>query len=119
MAKSLSKVIYKPDSQSTEEYTVVVNPEEYAKWKAGDTTIPLVEVVDSFQVFHSTQGSQGILGTASKQQLDTVFGKNKDVDVVEYILKNGSQQAGESIQAGNQFGSRNLANGSFVEHGGR
>ncbi|KAJ2924609.1 hypothetical protein H1R20_g12480, partial [Candolleomyces eurysporus] len=43
--RSVTKVIYKPDSQSTEEYTVIVDPSE--KWKAGDTTIPLTEVVDS------------------------------------------------------------------------
>ena len=28
MGKSLTKVIYKPDSQSTDEYIVIVNPEE-------------------------------------------------------------------------------------------
>lgn len=27
-AKSLHKVVYKPDSQSTEEYIIIVNPEE-------------------------------------------------------------------------------------------
>ena len=28
MGKSLTKVVYKPDSQSTDEYIVIVNPEE-------------------------------------------------------------------------------------------
>ncbi|KAF5322782.1 hypothetical protein D9619_000601 [Psilocybe cf. subviscida] len=92
MPATLTKVVYKPDTQSTEEYTVIVNPEEYKKWIDGDTTIPLAQVVDSFKVFHSTQGSQGILGQASNQQLDTVFGTSNEDDVVEHILKNGKSQ---------------------------
>ncbi|RXW23143.1 hypothetical protein EST38_g2698 [Candolleomyces aberdarensis] len=91
--RSVTKVIYKPDSQSTEEYTVIVDPSE--KWKAGDTTIPLTEVVDSFNVYHSAQGSQGLLNTPSNQQLDTVFGTHKDIDVVTKILKDGREQRGE------------------------
>ena len=119
MAPTLSKVIYKPDSQSTEEYTVIVNPEEFTKWKAGDTTIPLVNVVDSFTVFHSIQGSQGKLGTASKQQLDTVFGTHKEDEVVRYVLEHGKEQGGEGIRPNNQFGSTNVTRGGFVDHGGR
>jgi len=49
----------------------------------------------AFEVFHSGQGSQGILRRPSKQQLDTDFGSSKDVDVVEFMLKNGIEQAGE------------------------
>ncbi|KAF8969407.1 DUF1960-domain-containing protein [Flammula alnicola] len=109
MAPSLTKVIYKPDTQSTDEFMIIVNPEEFKKWRDGDTTIPLAEVVDSFQVFHSGQGSQGLLRQPSKQQLDTVFGTHKDVDVVEFILKNGKEQAGEGIT---NTGSLNPAHGS-------
>ncbi|KAJ2932327.1 hypothetical protein H1R20_g4734, partial [Candolleomyces eurysporus] len=93
--RSVTKVIYKPDSQSTEEYTVIVDPSEFQKWKAGDTTIPLTEVVDSFNIYHSAQGSQGLLNTPSNQQLDTVFGTHKDIDVVTKILKEGREQRGE------------------------
>ncbi|KAJ2927878.1 hypothetical protein H1R20_g9206, partial [Candolleomyces eurysporus] len=39
MTRTLTKVIYKPDSQSTEEYTVIVNPAEYKKWKAGERSL--------------------------------------------------------------------------------
>jgi ribosome maturation protein Sdo1 len=99
MTKALTKVIYKPDTQSTDEYMVIVDPDEYKKWKNGDTTIPLAQVVDSFSTFHSTQGTQGILGKPSKQQLDTVFGTSKDVDVVTHILKNGREQASEGFDS--------------------
>jgi len=100
MVHPLTKVVYKPDTQSTDEFTVIVNPEEYKKWKEGDTTIPLADVVDSFQVFFSNQGAQGLLGTPSRQQLDNVFGTHKDVVVIEHILKNGSEQSGKGITSG-------------------
>ncbi|KAJ7068606.1 DUF1960-domain-containing protein, partial [Mycena amicta] len=94
-----SKVIYKPDSQSTEEFTVIVNTEEYKKWKAGGMSIPLADVVDSFQVFWSAQGAQGVLGKPSNQQLDTVFESHKDVDVVAIILEKGREQGTDGVAA--------------------
>jgi len=112
MVKTITRVIYKPDSQSSDEYMCVVNPEEYKKWKAGDTTIPLVDVVDSFSVFFSNQGNQGVLGQASKQQLENTFGTSKDVDVITYMLKNGKEQTSEALSTGS--GSSNLARGSFA-----
>ncbi|KAF9534669.1 DUF1960-domain-containing protein [Crepidotus variabilis] len=112
MPATLTKVLYKVNSQSTDEYTIIVDPEQYKKWKDGGTTIPLSEVVDSFKIFHSIQGSQGILRTPSQQQLDTDFGFHKDVDVVEHILKNGKEQSGEGIKSG--AGSLNLSRSSAV-----
>ncbi|KAH7930649.1 DUF1960-domain-containing protein [Leucogyrophana mollusca] len=99
MTKSITKVVYKPDSQSTDEYIAIVDPVEYKKWKAGGKTIPLANVVDTFEVFHSGQGAQGILGRPSKQQLDTIFGSTKDVDVITIILQKGTAQAGEGISS--------------------
>ncbi|KAK7060370.1 hypothetical protein VNI00_001135 [Paramarasmius palmivorus] len=107
--RSLTKVVYKPDPQSTDEFTIIVNPEEYKKWKDGGgrwliirfirhvnydwkPTIPLADVVDSFQVFHSNQGSQGLLATPSRQQLDGIFGTSKDIDVVQKMLELGKSQ---------------------------
>ncbi|KAN0064158.1 hypothetical protein ACQY0O_003325 [Thecaphora frezii] len=93
MVKSFHKVVYKPDSQSTDEYIVIVNGDVYQKWIKGDKTIPLVEVVDAFQVFHSGQGAQGLLGRVSKQQLDAVFGTTKEDDAVVTVLERGQLQA--------------------------
>ncbi|TFK99119.1 DUF1960-domain-containing protein [Pterulicium gracile] len=120
MVKSLSKVVFKPDTQSTNEYIVIVNSEEFKKWKEGvplfpDTSIPLAEVVDSFGVFHSGQGSQGLLGQVSNQELDSVFGTHKDIDVVEKILAEGRFQSGEGIK-GAGWGATNDSKGSgFVD----
>lgn len=116
MTKSLTKVVYKPDTQSTDEYIVFVNPAEYKKWKAGDKTIPLAEVVDSFKMFYSNQGAQGILGAPSKQQLDTIFGTTKDVDCMTQILEKGKDQAGNGISAGGMTAT-NAARGSFDNKG--
>jgi hypothetical protein len=57
-------------------------------------TIPLVEIVDSFQVFQS-QGTQGLLLTPSNQQLDTLFGTHNDVEVVTQMLKKGALQGSQ------------------------
>jgi len=96
-AQTIHKVIYKPDSQSTDEYIILVNEPEYKKWKDGDTSIPLAMVVESFAVFHSGQGQQGKLGQASKQQLETIFSTSKDDEVVQFMLQKGTLQPGEAI----------------------
>lgn len=56
-----------------------------------------ITCIAAFKVFHSAQGAQGLLGTPSKQQLDTVFGTHKDVEVVEFMLKNGKEQSADGI----------------------
>ncbi|OCH96017.1 DUF1960-domain-containing protein [Obba rivulosa] len=108
--RCITKVIYKPDPNQHDEYTVIVNDSEYKRWKEGGTTIPLTEVVDSFEVLHSTQGSQGILGRPSKQQLENTFGTSKDVDVVTKILEAGQQQSSHGILTGQI--ATNIAKGS-------
>ncbi|KAF7352521.1 SBDS domain-containing protein [Mycena venus] len=118
MVNKTSKVIYKPDSQSTEEFTCIVNSEEYQKWKDGDTSIPLAQVVDSFQVFVSTQGAQGVLGKPSHQQLDSVFDSHKDEDVVTKILKEGREQVTDGV-ASSTFTGTNASRGNNDTRGGR
>jgi len=112
MTKDLTKVIYKPDSQSTDEFIAIVNRAEYLKWKDGDHSIPISEVVDSYDVFHTGQGAQGILGKASHQQLDTIFGSHKDIDVIQILLEKGTAQASEGISSGG--GTLNAARGSAI-----
>ncbi|KAF7375070.1 SBDS domain-containing protein [Mycena sanguinolenta] len=122
----ISKVIYKPDSQSTEEFTCIVNAQEFKKWKEGgepsarfrDPTIPLANVVDSFEVFVSSQGAQGVLGKPSNQQLDTVFQTHKDVDVVSIILKEGREQATDGVTS-TTFTGTNASRGNNDTRGGR
>ncbi|KAG6877216.1 hypothetical protein C0992_010609 [Termitomyces sp. T32_za158] len=107
MSKSLTKVIYKPDHTSTDEYTVIVNPEEVSLpyvnsrkaivslIKAG--SIVNAEVFAAFDIFHSNQGHQGRLGQPSKQQLENDFGTSKDEEVVAKILESGKDQGSDRI----------------------
>ncbi|WFD41507.1 peroxisome-assembly ATPase [Malassezia psittaci] len=100
---NMSEVVYKPDSQSTDEFIVMVNPDQYTSWRHGNTTIPLADVVEcmledtyaAFHVYHTGQGTQGILGQVSKQQLDTVFGTHKQDEAVMAVLQNGHLQHGK------------------------
>jgi hypothetical protein len=64
---------------------------------------------EAFLVFHSNQGAQGQLLQPSNQQLDTVFGTHKDIDVVTHILKFGKEQHGGTISSS---GTLNIARGS-------
>lgn len=94
MARQYLKVAYRADRNSQEEFNVIVNGEEYEAWKKGDKTIPLTDVVDSFDILVTPQGNQGLMGRASKQQLDNAFGTHKDVDVVTEILEKGALLSG-------------------------
>ncbi|EJD01598.1 DUF1960-domain-containing protein [Fomitiporia mediterranea MF3/22] len=111
MVKSLTKVTFKPSTQSTEEFIMIVNGPEYKKWKEGGDSIPLTDVVDSFKVFHSPTGNQGHLGEASKQQLENAFGSSKDIDVAEKLLKDGTLQAGDRFDDDHLV--KNLSHGDF------
>ncbi|KAF8313254.1 hypothetical protein DL93DRAFT_2137855 [Clavulina sp. PMI_390] len=68
-------------------------------------SVALSLVVDSFEIFVSEQGNQGLLGRASKQQLETVFGKISEDEMIETIIQNGIPKPGESISKG--FGGGN------------
>ncbi|KPV78622.1 uncharacterized protein RHOBADRAFT_41166 [Rhodotorula graminis WP1] len=102
--KSYHKAVYKPDSQSTDEWIIIVGDVAAAeKWKGGDryvspssSSIPLVDIVDSFDVFHTGQGSQGILARPSKQELDAVFETTKEDEIVEIILTKGQIKSGDT-----------------------
>ncbi|OJT05362.1 SDO1-like protein C21C3.19 [Trametes pubescens] len=111
MGRELTKVVYKTDAN--EDFIVIVNPAEFKKWKEGGTTVPLTEVVDSFQVLWSNQGAQGLLGTPSNQQLDNAFGTHKDVDVITAILQKGKEETGKGIRSG-EGTATNLTKGSFA-----
>jgi len=101
MGKQLHRVVYKPDSQSTDEFMVIVDETEYKRW-VEDKSVAIALVVDSFDVFHSGQGSQGKFGRPSKQQLDTIFGSSKEDDVVLTVLEKGELKG--ELKAGEGFG---------------
>ncbi|KAI0028363.1 ribosome maturation protein [Vararia minispora EC-137] len=117
MAPTLTKVVYQPDSRESTAFHVIVNSAEYARWKGGETSIPLVEVVDSFQVFSTQQGAQGLLGKASKQELENAFGTSRDDDVVKIILEKGKSETTDAIRS-SDWGTKNAGKGSFIDNRG-
>ena len=70
-------------------------------------TIPLVEIVDSFDVFHTGQGSQGLLERASKQELDTAFGSSNHNDILPLMLEKGRLITSDALP---KFNSKNQTN---------
>ncbi|PWN99305.1 DUF1960-domain-containing protein [Tilletiopsis washingtonensis] len=123
MPKTFHKVVYKPSVESSELFQVIVNGEEYKKWKGGDTTIPLADVVDAFQVFSTGAGTQGIMGKPSKQQLDNTFNTHNDTEVVQIILEKGELQNatakdGYSSTNDGKMGGNQVSQGGAA-HGGR
>ena len=75
----------------------------------------------AFDVFHSGQGNQGILGRASKQQLDTVFGTTKDDEVVAKILKDGQTRVGDKFdrELGSKLGRNAAIGGNTIDNRGK
>ncbi|BGP44961.1 hypothetical protein JCM10450v2_000776 [Rhodotorula kratochvilovae] len=102
-ATDSSPAVYKPDSQSVDEWIVVVGDVAAAdKWKGGDryvsptSTVPLVDIVDSFDIFHTGQGSQGLLRRPSKQELETVFETSNEDAIIEIILTKGTIKSADT-----------------------
>jgi hypothetical protein len=58
-------------------------------------SFPPLSKKTAYSVYHTGQGTQGLQKKPSNQQLDTIFGTHKDVEVVEFILKNGKIQHGD------------------------
>ncbi|KAA1113585.1 hypothetical protein PGT21_033943 [Puccinia graminis f. sp. tritici] len=147
MSPQITKVIYKPDSTSsvssqhfskshlltyifhhrrTDEFIcIIADAGAYKKWLGGDKTVPLVEIVDSFDVFHTGQGAQGLLIRPSKQELENTFGSSKDDEVVTIVLEKGRLEVSDGHPL--KFASKNDARGGNTGarvagasgHGGR
>ncbi|KAI9016140.1 ribosome maturation protein [Hyaloraphidium curvatum] len=96
--EDIERVIWKPkQTEGGKEgnmplFEVLVNRGMVEKWRK-DKSIPMVEVVQLFDVFeHATGGAEGIATRPSKAVLDSVFGTSNSTDVIEFILKEGEVQ---------------------------
>ncbi|RPB04513.1 DUF1960-domain-containing protein [Choiromyces venosus 120613-1] len=107
-----TKVVYKGKN---EDFIVFIDSiENLNKWKK-DTSIPLVDVVDSFKVFCTHKhGAQGILDEAGAGLLEDEFGTKKEDEVVKKILQGGSSQRGVAEE---RQGDRNPSDGSIQAQG--
>ncbi|GAA5922621.1 hypothetical protein JCM1841_006755 [Sporobolomyces salmonicolor] len=88
-------------------------------------SVPLIEIVDSFEVFHTGQGAQGLLARPSKQQLETVFETTNEDAIVEIVLSKGRLESSDGpLKLGNKNDQRAGTNqisagGKAGQHGGR
>jgi len=104
-----TKVHYKG---ADDDFIIFAESEDAVRnWKK-DSSIPLVDVVQSFKVLVSHKhGAQGELDTASKAALENEFGTSKDDDVVKQILEKGDLQTSTNSERGS---STNDNKGSLV-----
>lgn len=89
------KLTYTPHHTKANDHpntmVLLVDEEAFDKYVAGDKTIPLAEVVDSFDVMKFTNpGREGTLGKPSKAELEAAFGTSKAEDIAEFMINNGS-----------------------------
>ncbi|KAG0168569.1 hypothetical protein DFQ28_002536 [Apophysomyces sp. BC1034] len=83
------KVIYKADN---EEYFVVANSGMVSKWRE-DKTIPLIDVVQSFDILTTTTGSNtGQTVRPSKGALESTFDTSNPDIIVRKIVEKGVEK---------------------------
>ncbi|KAI9032175.1 ribosome maturation protein [Hyaloraphidium curvatum] len=90
-------VVYTPKQTEGKEgelplFEVITNSGMAAKWRK-DKSVPLVDVVQRFDVYeHRAGGAEGVGQRPSKAVLEEFFGTSNTTDVIEFILTNGEIQ---------------------------
>ncbi|ODQ81752.1 hypothetical protein BABINDRAFT_165275 [Babjeviella inositovora NRRL Y-12698] len=99
------------------DFTVLVESQELVdKFRKGDSTIPLIDIVSIYKIFISRiGGSEGRLDEASKTELVNQFGSSHVDDVIKEILVNGTSKHGAKL-GGHSFDSTNDTMGSRGTH---
>lgn len=106
-----TQVFYK--GSSGEQFTVFIeNEEELKKWKA-DSSIALSNVVAGWKILVAEQGKQGILNTASRQQLENAFDTTDEDEIIKKILTSGEVQSSENPE---RIGVTNDSKGAMAGH---
>ena len=74
---------------------MMVNSDEYKKYKKGENRPAIADVLDSFHVYKYENGHTGTQSTPSNRELKDVFGSTNDMAIAEFMLKNGTLHGGE------------------------
>ncbi|KAJ1910141.1 hypothetical protein IWQ60_010812 [Tieghemiomyces parasiticus] len=75
--------------KGTEAFYIFADPEMASKWRK-DSTIPLAQVVSSFNVYTTDNGGiTGLASAPSKGVLEDTFGTSNDDEVCRIILEKG------------------------------
>lgn len=73
----------------------IENTDLVEKYKKGDSTIPLIDIISIYKVFINRQGGvEGVLDEASKLELSNEFGKADIDEIIKKILKEGADKQG-------------------------
>jgi ribosome maturation protein Sdo1 len=104
------KLFYKGNENDFIVY--VEDIELLTKFRKGDTTIPLIDLVSIYKIFVSRLGgSEGVFDEASKAELSNEFGKKDKDEIIKVILKEGSDKHGAGIKNGNESRNDSMGGG--------
>lgn len=94
--KKMDQLVYTPShdgepSSAAHQPTMVlmVDTAEFKKWKT-DKSIPLANVVESFQVHKYESGRSGILSKPSKAELEAAFQTTNVDKIIQFMMENGA-----------------------------
>jgi len=105
----MTRVHYK--GKNDDFFVFLDSVEDFKKWLT-DSSVPLAQVVNTFQIFCTHRhGNQGLYDHASNADLDNEFGTHVDVEVIEKILRQGTLTEGHMVE---RNGNRNDANGGWT-----
>ncbi|KAJ3094534.1 hypothetical protein HDU97_007959 [Phlyctochytrium planicorne] len=80
-------------TQEKDTFYVIANKEELESYRGGDTSIALANVVESYDIYESQSGgASGKSLRANHQRLSSCFNKDKEDDIMAFILKTGQVQ---------------------------
>ncbi|RKP04720.1 ribosome maturation protein [Thamnocephalis sphaerospora] len=89
------RVVFK--SEDGDEFFVFVDPGMVPKWRK-DRTIPLVDVVQTFEVFATdTGGNDGRAGRASLQSITNAMGVKSVDDAVQFVVEHGELRGRQDL----------------------
>lgn len=95
-----------------DKFVVFAESEEAVKEWRGDRSIPLVQVVDGFDIF-LTRGHQQVGDKPSKATLENEFGTTNDDEIITKILEHGIIHHAKNSE---RQGDRNLTMGPMLPH---
>ncbi|KAI8140872.1 ribosome maturation protein, partial [Fennellomyces sp. T-0311] len=88
--ENASKIVYKGDNG--QEFFVIANPGMAAKWRK-DKTVPLIDVVQAYDVLTTTnQSSTGEAIRVPDGILKSEFGTSNTDDIVRRIVEEGEEK---------------------------
>lgn len=108
--ESQTRVHYK--GESADFIVFVESAEQVNKWRS-DKSIPLAQVVNSFHIFNTQQGSQGMLGQASAGTVENEFNTKVTEDAIAVILSKGDIKEMKSRE---REGNTNITIGTLGGH---